>query len=88
MITKRQRAEIIGKFQRNKKDSGSSEVQVALLSHEIESLTGHLQGHPKDNHSRRGLILKVGKRNKLLKYLAEDKQERYQEVIKTLGLRK
>lgn len=69
-------------------DTGSAAVQVALLSKEIEELTGHLKKHPKDNHSRRGLLKMVGKRRRLLSYLEKTDNKTYNSVIKKLGLKK
>ncbi|MGE3109796.1 MAG: 30S ribosomal protein S15 [Phycisphaerales bacterium] len=73
---------------RHETDSGSPEVQVALLTERMNELTEHLQHHPKDNHSRRGLLLMVGRRNRLLRYLARADRERYLSLIHRLGLRK
>jgi len=69
-------------------DTGSPEVQIALLTERMGELNEHLKGHEKDNHSRRGLILMVGKRNRLLKYLARADRDRYMNLITRLGLRK
>jgi small subunit ribosomal protein S15 len=79
---------IIAKFSKHKKDTGSAQVQIALLTNKIKELTGHLKAHKKDNHSRRGLLLMVGKRRKLLNYIKMKKPEMYEKVIKTLDLRK
>ena len=79
---------IIGKFKINEKDTGSPEVQVALLTERINNLTAHFQGHKKDHASRRGLLMMVGKRNALLKYLSKKDNKRYQNLINSLGLRK
>ena len=75
-------------FKRHDSDCGSPEVQIALLTKRIVELNGHLQDHKHDNHSRRGLVLMVGKRNRLLKYLSRTNREAYQNTIKKLGLRK
>lgn len=75
-------------YRRHGTDSGSPEVQIALLTDRINMLTGHLQGHAKDNHSRRGLVLMVAKRNRLLKYLARADRDGYTALIGRLGLRK
>ncbi len=75
-------------FKRHDGDCGSPEVQIALLTSRIKELNEHLQEHKHDNHSRRGLILMVGKRNRLLKYLSRTNREAYQNTIKKLGLRK
>lgn len=75
-------------FKRHEADCGSPEVQIASLTGRIKELNEHLKDHKHDNHSRRGLILMVGKRNRLLKYLARTNREAYQNTIKKLGLRK
>ncbi|MDR0752392.1 MAG: 30S ribosomal protein S15 [Christensenellaceae bacterium] len=80
--------EIIAKYGRAEGDTGSPEVQIALLSARITELTGHLSIHKKDHHSRRGLLKMVGKRRNLLKYLKEKDIERYRTLIAELGLRK
>ena len=82
------RAEVMEKFQLHPKDTGSAEVQIALLTQRIADLTEHLSVHKKDNHSRRGLLLLVGQRRKFLNYLQKKDYGKYQEIIKTLGLRK
>jgi small subunit ribosomal protein S15 len=79
--------ELIEEFKINDKDTGSVEVQIALLSARIKHLTEHLKQHPKDYHSRRGLMMMVGKRRKMLKYLRKNKPLVYQEIIKKLGIR-
>ncbi|MDN5345890.1 MULTISPECIES: 30S ribosomal protein S15 [Petrotoga] len=79
--------ELIEEFKVNDKDTGSVEVQIALLSARIKHLTEHLKQHPKDYHSRRGLMMMVGKRRKMLKYLRKNKPLVYQEIIKKLGIR-
>lgn len=83
-----QKANIIGEYSRGDADTGSPEVQVALLSARINELTEHFKGHDKDHHSRRGLVRLVNNRRKLLDYLKENDHERYREVIKSLGLRR
>lgn len=80
--------EIVGQYQRHDGDTGSAEVQIALLTGRINHLTEHLKAHKKDHASRRGLLKMVGKRNSLLKYLARTDLTRYQQVIAALGLRK
>lgn len=80
--------EIIVKFARNEKDTGSPEVQVALLTNRIETLSEHLKIHKKDNHSRRGLLRMVGTRRKLLNYLKKHKEDNYLKILKTLNLKK
>ncbi len=82
------RAGILAKFQHHEKDTGSAEVQIALLTQRIEDLNGHLKIHKKDKHSRRGLLQMVGRRRKFLSYLQKKSFSKYQEVIKELGLRK
>ena len=82
------KSEVISKFAREKGDTGSPEVQVALLTENINSLTGHLKTHRKDYTSRRGLLVMVGRRSKLLKYLRNEHPERYQALIEKLGLRR
>lgn len=79
---------IITKFRVHEKDTGSSEVQIALLSERISHLTEHFKTHAKDHHSRRGLLKLVGKRRRLLDYLKVSNVERYRTVVKDLGLRK
>lgn len=80
--------EIIEKFKLHEKDTGSSEVQIALLSNRINYLTEHFQTHKKDHHSRRGLLKLVGQRRKLLNYLKKNDLNKYQQIIKDLGIRK
>ena len=87
-ITNEQRKQIVGDYKIHEKDTGSPEVQIALLSKRISQLTEHLKTHKKDHSSRRGLLKMVGKRNSLLKYLTREDRARYQQVIGRLGLRK
>ena len=87
-LTKENKQEIVKKFARDKKDTGSAEVQIAILTEEINALTKHLEEHKQDHHSRRGLLIKVGKRKNLLAYLARKDVNAYRKVIKELGLRK
>ena len=82
------KAEIIKKYGLNDKDTGSAEVQIALLTEEINTLTEHLKVNIHDFHSKRGLLKKVGKRRKLLEYLKKEDINRYRDLIKKLGLRK
>jgi small subunit ribosomal protein S15 len=82
------KAEVIKKFARAEKDTGSPEVQIALLSERITYLTEHFRVHAKDHHSRRGLLLLVGQRRRLLDYLKKKNVKRYRDVIQTLGIRK
>jgi small subunit ribosomal protein S15 len=79
---------VIKKYAQHESDTGSAEVQIAILTTRINELTEHLQEHKKDNHSRRGLLLMVGKRRKLLNYLKNSKPAAYDDVIKLLELRK
>ena len=87
-MTKERKQEIINTYKRDEKDTGSPEVQVALLTERINELTAHLKVHMKDNHSRRGLLKMVGKRRNLLNYLAKKDVQRYRDIIAKLGLRK
>ncbi len=82
------KTETIGQFRIHEADTGSPEVQIALLSGRIGTLTEHLAAHKKDHHSRRGLLMLVGRRRKLLEYLKRTDVERYRSVIDRLGLRK
>lgn len=88
MLDVGKRKEIIGNYRLHEKDTGSPEVQVALLSARIEYLTEHFKTHKKDHHSRRGLLKLVGQRRRLLDYMKEKDVERYRTVIGRLGLRK
>ena len=88
MISKEMKAEIIEKYKRDEKDTGSPEVQIALLTERINELTAHLKVHVKDNHSRRGLLKMVGARRNLLNYLAKKDVQRYRDIVEKLGLRK
>ena len=87
-LTKEGKQELVRKFGRTEADTGSAEVQIALLSHRIGELTEHLRVHRKDRHSRRGLLMLVGRRRRLLDYLARKDIESYRGVIKELGLRR
>ena len=80
--------EIIKEYGKSESDTGSSEVQVALLSNRIEHLTEHLKTHKKDHHTRRGLLMLVGKRRRLLQYLQNQDVQRYRDIIDKLGLRR
>lgn len=86
-ITKDDKAGLIGKHARKEGDTGSTEVQVAILTERINHLTGHLREHGKDHHSRRGLLMMVGKRRRLLRYLERTDVERYRALVAELGLR-
>ncbi|MFH1798774.1 MAG: 30S ribosomal protein S15 [Candidatus Omnitrophota bacterium] len=87
-VIKEEKKAIIAKFKKHDSDTGSSEVQIALLSERINKLTEHFKTHKKDHHSRRGLLMVVNKRRKLLKYLKIVDESKYKEVISSLGLRK
>ncbi len=87
-IAEARKQELVTDFRRREGDTGSPEVQVALLTERIKELNGHLEGHKHDFSSRRGLLLMVGKRNRLLKYLSRTRRENYQALIRRLGLRK
>ena len=87
-MTKERKTEIIKNFGRDEKDTGSSEVQIALLTERINELTEHLKVHKKDNHSRRGLFKMVGTRRNLLNYLAKKDVQRYRDIVEKLKLRK
>ena len=87
-ITAERKQELIGEYATRKGDTGSPEVQVAILSERITNLTDHLKTHKKDFHSRRGLLMMVGQRRRLLDYLDKKNSDRYKELIKRLGLRR
>ena len=87
-LTKEAKTAIIKEYQLDAKDTGSPEVQVAILTHEINQLNEHLQVHTHDFHSRRGLYMKIGQRRSLLKYLRNSNLDRYQALIGRLGLRR
>jgi len=87
-LAKERKQEIIAKFGQDDKDTGSTEVQVALLTARIKDLTEHFRTHTKDHHGRRGLLKLVSKRRRLLKYLKNNDEERYKKLIAELGLRK
>lgn len=87
-MTKERKQELITKYGRDAKDTGSPEVQIALLTERINHLTEHLRTHKKDHHSRRGLLMMVGKRRGLLDYLIKTDIERYRTIIAELGIRK
>ena len=86
-VTSERKRELVGKFGRSEQDTGSAEVQVALLTERINELTEHLREHRKDHHSRRGLLMLVGKRRRLLQYLERSDVERYRALVADLGLR-
>ena len=87
-LTKEEKAKIIKEFAKNDKDTGSTSVQIAILTQEINNLTDHFKEHKHDYHSNRGLLKKVGQRKSLLAYLERTNIQEYREVIKKLGLRK
>ncbi len=88
MLSTERKQEIIDKYKRHEGDTGSPEVQIALLTERITYLTDHFKTHKKDHHSRRGLLKMVGQRRRLLDYLIKQDVERYRTVIKALGLRR
>ncbi len=87
-VTKQQTQDVVQKFGTNDKDTGATEVQIALITQRIENLTVHFKSFPKDHSSRRGLLKLVGQRRRLLKYLKREKLETYRSLIATLNLRK
>jgi small subunit ribosomal protein S15 len=87
-LTKEVKQELIGKHGRNEADTGSPEVQIAMLTQRIKDLTEHSRTHKHDHHSRRGLLLLVGRRKRMLRYLEATDIERYRSLIKRLGLRR
>jgi len=88
VLTSKEKEEIIVQFKVHEKDTGSSNVQIALLTKRINELTGHFKVHPKDHHSRRGLLKMVGQRRRLLNYVRLKDAEQYKTLIQELGLRK
>jgi small subunit ribosomal protein S15 len=87
-LTKERKQELIGRFGSSEGDTGSAAVQIALLTERINELTEHLRNHTKDHHSRRGLLMLVGKRRRLLRYLESTDLDRYRSLVGELGLRK
>jgi small subunit ribosomal protein S15 len=87
-ITKEKKEELIGSYKKHEKDTGSPEVQIALLTERISNLTEHFKTHKKDHHSRRGLLKLVGQRRRLLDYLKSKDINRYRDIIAKLGIRK
>ncbi|MEQ8229136.1 MAG: 30S ribosomal protein S15 [Rhodospirillales bacterium] len=87
-ITAERKQELIGEFQTEKSDTGSPEVQVAILTERITNLTEHMKTHKRDFHSRRGLLMMVGQRRRLLDYLKKKNDGRYEELVKRLGIRR
>ena len=86
-IKKEVKKEVISKFANNENDTGSPEVQIALFSERINNLTNHLKNHKHDHHTRKGLMIMVGKRKRLLNYLSKKNKQKYESLIKELGLR-
>ncbi|MBF8281024.1 MAG: 30S ribosomal protein S15 [Candidatus Magasanikbacteria bacterium] len=87
MLDKAAKEKIIAKFKTHETDTGSAEVQIAILTHEINELAGHLKQHKKDHSSRRGLLRKVGERRRLLRYLQKDNAESFAKIVKALRLK-
>ncbi len=88
LLVKEKKSEVISNFKVHAKDTGSPVVQVALITERINDLNGHFKAHKKDNHSRRGLLLMIGQRRRLLAYLKKTDLKKYEETINKLGLRK
>ena len=88
MLAREQKQDVIGRFRTHASDTGSPEVQIAILSERISQLTDHFKAHAKDHASRRGLLIMVSKRRRLLDYLKQYDTERYKTVIQKLGIRK
>jgi small subunit ribosomal protein S15 len=88
VLSTQDKKELIEKYKLHDSDTGSPEVQIGLLSHRIQYLTEHLKVHKKDHHSRRGLLMLVGRRRRLLNYVKQNDVKRYRSIIKTLGLRR
>lgn len=88
VITAEDKKDLIARFKLHEKDTGSPEVQIGLLTHRITYLTEHLKAHKKDHHSRRGLLMLVGRRRRLLTYVKNKDIKRYRTIIETLGLRR
>jgi small subunit ribosomal protein S15 len=88
MLTKEKKTKVVEEYRTSDKDTGSAEVQIAILTTRINELTDHFKSHPKDHASRRGLLKMVGNRSALLKYIGKKDIKRYKEIINKLGLRK
>lgn len=86
-VSKERKAELVAQYGKNENDTGSAPVQVALLTERIKGLTEHMKTHPKDYHTRRGLLMLVGKRRRLLSYIKRNDVEEYRALIKSLGIR-
>jgi len=87
-ITQERKHELINEFKTHENDTGSADIQIAILTEEINNLNAHLSTHKKDHHSRRGLMKMIGRRRKLLKYLRETEVQRYRDLIAKLGIRR
>lgn len=87
-LTQEQKRELVEKFGKGENDTGSAEVQIAMLTQRINDLTGHLRAHGKDHHSRRGLLMLVGRRRRFLNYLRRKDLEGYRSLVRELGLRR
>lgn len=88
MLTKRVKSRVIGEFKTHEKDTGSANVQIAMLSRQVDELAAHLKKNPKDNHSRRGLLKMVSKRRKLMAYLKKHEPSVYEKLAKRLELKR
>jgi small subunit ribosomal protein S15 len=88
VLTSKDKKQLIDKYKLHESDTGSPEVQIGLLTHRIQYLTEHLKVHKKDHHSRRGLLMLVGQRRRLLNYVKNNDVQRYRSIIQTLGLRR
>ncbi|QUW21885.1 30S ribosomal protein S15 [Sporosarcina sp. Marseille-Q4063] len=87
-ITQERKNELISEFKTHENDTGSADIQIAILTEEINNLNKHLSTHKKDHHSRRGLMKMIGRRRKLLKYMRDNEVQRYRDLITKLGLRR
>ncbi len=87
-ITQERKNELISEFKTHDSDTGSADIQIAILTEEINNLNGHLSTHKKDHHSRRGLMKMIGRRRRLLKYMRDNEVQRYRDLIAKLGLRR
>ena len=87
-ITQERKNELISEFKTHESDTGSADIQIAILTEEINNLNSHLSTHKKDHHSRRGLLKMIGRRRKLLKYMRDNEVQRYRDLIAALGLRR
>ena len=87
-ITQERKNELISEFKTHESDTGSADIQIAILTEEINNLNAHLSTHKKDHHSRRGLLKMIGRRRKLLKYMRDNEVQRYRDLIAALGLRR